>query len=430
MTALTACVNSSNYASHQPVPAPVQNAAVRAPEIAPASTALGRVANALDVSVRTINATPRPGAGILASADVQPRVAYISRRLQCVPFARERSGVAIRGNANTWWKQAAGEFVRVKAPAVGSVIVMQTRRGHVGVVTKVVDSRTIVIDHSNWFSNGQIYLDQPVMDVSANNDWSKVVVWNGPRASYGKRALGVSGFIVPASARGNPTVYASLADVPATLAGNVQYAQAIVTPKAARKAPAVAAPVAVAAVAAPAMTPIAKPAAAAPVLVAEADTAPARAPIYVSAIVPAAKPASLRAPAAVAAAEAQPAPAVAMAAAAPVYVDAIVPNGKPASLAAPAAVAAAEAPAAVAYAGDVIVPRSKPASLGAPVAVALAETSPKATYVDVIVPLAKPSSLGATAVALIRKGDDTVKDTGTATTFIPSEKPVSVTTFR
>ncbi|MCC6919819.1 MAG: CHAP domain-containing protein [Alphaproteobacteria bacterium] len=432
MTALAACVNTPHYASRQPAPVPVQTG-MRAPDIAPASTALAHVASALDVSVRTINSTPRPGAGILASADVQPRVAYISRRLQCVPFARERSGVAIRGNANTWWKQAAGQFVRVKAPAVGSVIVMQTRRGHVGVVTKVVDSRTIVIDHSNWFSNGQIYLDQPVMDVSANNDWSKVVVWNGPRASYGKRALGVSGFIVPASARGNSTVYASLADVPATLAGNVQYAEAVVrTPAKAAPAavPVKAAPVLVAATEAPVAKPVAKPAAA-PVLVAEADidALPARKPIYVNTIIPASKPASLRAPAAVASAEAQPAATVALASATPVYVDTIVPASKPGSIAGSASVA----PMAVAEAApvlvDTIVPKSKPASLGASTAIASAEATKAPTYVDVIVPQAKPSSLGATEVALIRKGDTSIEG-NTDGTFVPSEKPTSVTTFR
>ena len=65
MTALAACVNTPNYASRQPGPVPVQTG-MRAPDIAPASTALAHVASALDVSVRTINSTPRPGAGILA----------------------------------------------------------------------------------------------------------------------------------------------------------------------------------------------------------------------------------------------------------------------------------------------------------------------------------------------------------------------------
>jgi len=407
----------------------------RQPEISPASTALARVTAALDVSVRQINATGRPPASLLASADVNPRTVLISRRLQCVPFARERSGVAIRGNANTWWKQAAGDFLRVKAPTIGSVMVMQTRRGHVGVVTKIIDARHIVIDHSNWLSNGQIYLDQPVMDVSANNDWSKVVVWHPNLSQFGKRALGVSGFIVDAPARGNQTVYASLADVPASLAGDIQYAQAVVTTKAAAPASQVAAAEVPAAVAdttpvlvaeaapnyTPALQPFAKPdtvtlrsapletapAVEAPIVVAEAT------PVYVDMIVPGAKPASIAAPMALASAEQIQQAEVAEAAAqpaGPVFVDTIVPTAKPAALRAPAAVAAVEAPV------------ETPAAAAVEVASAAAPT-----YVDIIVPGAKPSVLGATAVAEIRKGD---APAATETAFVPAGKPASVATFR
>lgn len=408
VSALGACATATHNARNtQPVP--VVTAQVQQPTITAASTALARVTEALDVSVRQINATGRPPASLLASVDVNPRTVLISRRLQCVPFARERSGVAIRGNANTWWKQAAGDFVRVKSPVVGSVMVMNTRRGHVGVVTKIIDSRHIVIDHSNWLSNGQIYLDQPVMDVSANNDWSKVVVWHPNLQQFGKRALGVPGFIVDAPARGNQTVYASLADVPANLAGDIQYAEAVVTKAAPVTAPAVAA---------------------APVLVAEAPTGPAIQPIV--------KPDTVTVTA--------PAP-VQVAAANPVYVDTIVPASKPASIAAPMALASAEqiqqaeaAEAAAEAAGpvyvDTIVPKAKPAALSAPAAIASAEPAPEAaaaqvaaapTYVDTIVPQAKPSVLGAAAVAEIRKGDTT---TATEQAFVPTGKPESVATFR
>lgn len=411
VSALGACATATHNARNtQPVP--VVTAQVQQPTITAASTALARVTEALDVSVRQINATGRPPAALLANADVNPRTVLISRRLQCVPFARERSGVAIRGNANTWWKQAAGDFIRVKSPVVGSVMVMNTRRGHVGVVTKIIDSRHIVIDHSNWLSNGQIYLDQPVMDVSANNDWSKVVVWHPNLQQFGKRALGVPGFIVDAPARGNQTVYASLADVPANLAGDIQYAEAVVT----KVAPA----------AAPVETKT-------PVLVAEAPAAAVRQPI--------AKPDTITVTAPVEAP-------VAMAAAKPVYVDTIVPGAKPASIAAPMALASAEqiqqaeaaeaAQAAAPVYVDTIVPKAKPAALTAPAAIASAEPAPQAaapvevaaaapTYVDTIVPQAKPSVLGAAAVAEIRKGDTT---TASETAFVPTGKPASVATFR
>ncbi len=395
VAALGACATAPHSARTAQQPVPVATAEFRQPDITPASTALGRVTDALNVSVRQINPTGRPPASLIASNDINPRTVLISRRLQCVPFARERSGVAIRGNANTWWNQAAGDFVRVKAPAVGAVIVMNTRRGHVGVVTKVVDSRHIVIDHSNWLSNGQIYLDQPVMDVSARNDWSKVVVWHPNLNQFGKRALGVSGFIVDAPARGNSTVYASLADVPASLAGDIQYAQAVATGKTA--APAAAVP-------------------AAPVLVATADTRK-----------PAAKPDSVA-----------PAPVV-VASAAPVYVDTVVPGAKPATVAPAMALASAEQIAAAEAAETAraaapvyvatIVPKAKPGALNAPAAVAAAEPAPAAApvYVATVVPKAKPSVLGAAAVAEIRRGETPAN---TETAFVPATKPASVATFR
>ena len=412
VSALTACSTSNISAQRYPTVAPVQAVADRQPEIVPASAALNRVTAALDVNIRQIKVTGAPTSATLAAADIQPRTVLISHGLQCVPFARERSGVAIRGNANTWWAQASGDFVRVKAPTIGSVMVMQTRRGHVAVVTKIIDKRQIVIDHANWLSNGQIYLDQPVLDVSANNDWSKVVVWHPNLAMYGKRALGVSGFIVDAPAHGNATVYASLNDVPSSLTANIQYADAsFATPKA---APAAATP--------------------APVPVVMAAATPAAVPAaYEAKIVPPAKPETVTL---------RPAPVeapVAVAEAKPVYVNTIVPGAKPAAVSAPMAVAAVEAPVTVAAAAtptyvDTIVPGAKPAAVSAPMAVASAEPAApaavvaEATYVDTIVPGAKPANLGGTAAALVAKGETTNGSTETA--FVPSGKPASVATFR
>lgn len=370
VTALTACTTANHTARHAGN-TPVETAAFVQPQITPASAALAEVTSALSLTVRQINVTTPPSDRLLASADIQPRTVWINRNLQCVPFARERSGVAIRGNANTWWKQASGDFVRIKAPAVGSVIVMQTRRGHVGVVTKIVDSRHIVIDHANWLSNGQIYLDQPVLDVSANNDWSKVVVWHPNLGKFGKRALAVSGFIVDAPANGNATVFASLESVPSALSANVQFAAAL--PAASKPAPlpetAPAAPVE------------------APVLVAEV-----RAPVA-----PMAKPGSIELRSAPA--EEPAAAPVAVAEAKPVYVDTIVPGAKPGTLGAPAA-----APVAVADAGPAMV--------------------------DTIVPGAKPTNLGATAVAVVARGETGAEATTVEAAFVPAGKPASVAAFR
>src|SRR3546814_2625234 len=49
--------------------------------------------------------------------------------LQCVPFARAESGVEIRGNAKTWWSQAAGTYQRGEEPRKGAVMAFAGTRG-------------------------------------------------------------------------------------------------------------------------------------------------------------------------------------------------------------------------------------------------------------------------------------------------------------
>ncbi|EAQ05104.1 hypothetical protein OB2597_07460 [Pseudooceanicola batsensis HTCC2597] len=119
-------------------------------------------------------------------------------RVWCVPFARMASGVEIRGNANTWWGKAAGVFERSRAPQVGSVMAFAATggmpMGHVAVVSEIVDDRTIRIDHANWHRN-QVSLGMGVIDVSDNNDWSRVRVETYPGA-YGK-VYPINGFILP-----------------------------------------------------------------------------------------------------------------------------------------------------------------------------------------------------------------------------------------
>ncbi len=128
----------------------------------------------------------------------------IAKPVQCVPYARERSGIQIRGNAHTWWHQAAyrPEYQQGSRPKEGAVLVLsragKLKYGHVAVVQRVIDSRNIEVAHSNWGYNrttrSYIYNRMPVKDVSANNDWSKVRFWDYPSRSYG-RAFPVSGFI-------------------------------------------------------------------------------------------------------------------------------------------------------------------------------------------------------------------------------------------
>lgn len=126
-----------------------------------------------------------------------------ARPLQCVPYARELSGILIRGDAWTWWDSAKGRYARGQEPQVGAVLTMKkTRRlrlGHLAVVKRVVDSRTIIVDQANWLNRGRIHLNSAVRDVSPKNDWSAVRVWYTPGARYGSRTYPIHGFIYPRS---------------------------------------------------------------------------------------------------------------------------------------------------------------------------------------------------------------------------------------
>ena len=130
-----------------------------------------------------------------------PGVHRLSARLQCVPYARDQSGVDIRGDAVTWWRKAAGHFVRTKAPEDGAVIVMRgyrnAARGHVAVVRHIMSNRSIIIDHANWLNSGEVTVNVPVVDVSPKNDWTQVRVWHIPTQTWGARVYTVQGFILP-----------------------------------------------------------------------------------------------------------------------------------------------------------------------------------------------------------------------------------------
>ncbi|KZD11010.1 CHAP domain-containing protein [Oceanibaculum pacificum] len=106
--------------------------------------------------------------------------------LQCVPFARQVSGIEIYGDAWTWWDKAQGHYDRGNRPEVGAVLALERtsrmRYGHVGVVAAIQDSRRILVTHANWggdsSTRGKVHARQPVVDVSPNNDWSEVRLMN------------------------------------------------------------------------------------------------------------------------------------------------------------------------------------------------------------------------------------------------------------
>ena len=139
-----------------------------------------------------------------AAASATPTVIRSLRRVYCVEFARLRSGIAIFGDAKTWWDHAQGQYARSAEPEPGSVMVFagtkKMKLGHVAVVQRVVSSREIIVDHANWRRDGNIYLNAPVIDVSADNDWSEVRVFNTPVGQMGSSVYPIKGFVTRAAA--------------------------------------------------------------------------------------------------------------------------------------------------------------------------------------------------------------------------------------
>jgi surface antigen len=161
-------------------------------------TELGAVGLALALSTP---AAASPAVGI--ELGIGPQSASELPYLQCVPYARQVSGIAIYGDAWTWWDQAAGRYERGYRPRIGAVMAFKPhgnmRLGHVAAVSRVIDSRTVLLRHANWSPingrRGQIEDDVRAIDVSPGNDWSEVRVWYGPIQAIGGTAWPVAGFI-------------------------------------------------------------------------------------------------------------------------------------------------------------------------------------------------------------------------------------------
>ncbi|MES2753969.1 MAG: CHAP domain-containing protein [Pseudomonadota bacterium] len=122
---------------------------------------------------------------------------------QCVPFARQASGIQIYGDAWTWWDQADGKYRRGDAPKPGAVIAFAKQArlplGHVAVVSRVVERRVLMLTHANWSRQngvrGHAEQDVTVYDVSPDNDWSEVKVWYRDSEGLGGTVYRVHGFI-------------------------------------------------------------------------------------------------------------------------------------------------------------------------------------------------------------------------------------------
>lgn len=120
--------------------------------------------------------------------------------VQCAPYAREHSGIQLRGAAASWWRQANGQYARSDTPHQGDVLVFRSTgrlpSGHVSVVRVVKGPRLVLVDHANW-EPGRVTRSAPVEDVSTENNWTRVRVWWSPIHGMGKTVYPAYGFIEP-----------------------------------------------------------------------------------------------------------------------------------------------------------------------------------------------------------------------------------------
>lgn len=138
-------------------------------------------------------------------------------RIPCVQFVRATTDFRVSGNAHLWWSHAAGVHARGSVPEVGSVLSFKSIKampmGHVAVVSRVVSSREIEIDHSNWVHRG-VVRGAEVVDVSPRNDWTAVRVSLKPGAAAYGSIYPTNGFIY---ARPHGSDVETLAERPADL---------------------------------------------------------------------------------------------------------------------------------------------------------------------------------------------------------------------
>lgn len=114
-----------------------------------------------------------------------------SKPISCVPYAREASDFSYRGDAHTWWGQS--QFKGNK-PREGAVLVLaktpSLTRGHVAVVTKIINDREVNVTHSNWGndrpSRSVVYEKMRIQDVSPLGDWSQIRFWNHKAQGFGR----------------------------------------------------------------------------------------------------------------------------------------------------------------------------------------------------------------------------------------------------
>lgn len=102
-----------------------------------------------------------------------------SHIIQCVAYVHSASDFKIHGDAKYWWGRAAGLYERGSIPEKDAVLafkpVRRMRLGHVAIVNRIIDSRTITINQAHWGENRVVH-DVKVIDISPKNNWSAVRV--------------------------------------------------------------------------------------------------------------------------------------------------------------------------------------------------------------------------------------------------------------
>jgi len=82
------------------------------------------------------------------------------KRLECVPYARQVTGMEISGDAWRWWDNSKGRYERGTAPEAGGVLVFRRVNGspgHVAVINQVVSDRIVIASHANWLNDGRMH---------------------------------------------------------------------------------------------------------------------------------------------------------------------------------------------------------------------------------------------------------------------------------
>ncbi len=143
-----------------------------------------------DISSHIVRYIKRPAPTALGREDhVLPASRHRARRyyryasrstyLWCVPYARRVSHIELIGDAFLWWAEASGRYARGQRPEAGAVLAFhataQMPLGHVAVVSRVINSREILVDQANWVHN-QISRNILVADISRDNNWTDVEV--------------------------------------------------------------------------------------------------------------------------------------------------------------------------------------------------------------------------------------------------------------